>query len=112
MKEIILAAILMGAVGFIIGFAIETIGRASRRDAKRRNVEPPTITRWIEPEEHATVNWVLPYDPDDDSTKTPERGYGQDEALDAWLAWHRNYPLPSDRYNQKHRGRVNRDNLD
>ena len=41
MTEIILAAILLGAAAFVVGFALETMGRAAQRDARRRNPRAP-----------------------------------------------------------------------
>jgi len=66
MKEILLAAVLVGAIGFVIGFAIESLGRASRRDAKRRNQEPLMV---VPPP--APIEWWVVQNADDEPPRAP-----------------------------------------
>jgi len=77
MKEVLLAAALFAAVGIVIGFAIESIGRASRRDAKRRNQEPPMVVPppgpvewWNNPDPYAD-DWDSNGDPAPEQYRAP-----------------------------------------
>lgn len=58
-----LAAVIIIAIFavLVIGVILRSQSVVARRDARRRNTEP--------------VIYIPPYDPDDDSTKTDERGY-------------------------------------